>query len=173
MVMVDQKEPTDEKRAEAKTPEARAEPKLEAKTEPKLEAKTEPKTEPKLEARAELKLEPRADPKPPMPSAATGSGPVLLVAWGDVPTSQWAPDLERAGYHVHVERHARITAFQWANEHQPIAAVIDLSTKPEDGRALASTLRVTPTTRDIPLVFIDGSGSLSTLLDRLATLRRY
>jgi CheY-like chemotaxis protein len=125
-------------------------------------AAPEPKPEPVVEA---------APPAPPpvVPTAAPRNGGdkramaakvrVLLVAWGQSRASDWAEGLAEAGYDVHLETSQRASAFQWANEHQPAAVVIDLSTQPDDGRRLASTLKVTGTTAAIPVLFSDAAES--------------
>lgn len=84
---------------------------------------------------------------------------VLLVAWGQSRATDWAEGLSQAGYDVHVETSQRASAFQWASEHQPAAVVIDLSTQPDDGRRLASTLKVTGATAAIPVLFSDAAES--------------
>jgi hypothetical protein len=82
-------------------------------------------------------------------------GKILLVAWGPSPAVAWEAKLAQAGFEVYVESSQRLAAFQWASEHQPVAAVIDLSQNPDDGKRLASTLRITGATAGIQLVFCD------------------
>jgi hypothetical protein len=90
--------------------------------------------------------------------AGAARGKLLLVAWGPSPAAAWEAQLAHAGFEVYVERSARLSAFQWAQEHSPVAAVIDLSQNPDDGRRLASTMRITGATAGIPLVFCDAVG---------------
>jgi hypothetical protein len=84
-------------------------------------------------------------------------GKLLLVAWGPSPAAAWEAKLSQAGFEVYVESSQRLAAFQWASEHQPVAAVIDLSQNPDDGRRLASTLKITGATAGIQLVFCDAA----------------
>ena len=91
--------------------------------------------------------------------AGAARGKLLLVAWGPSPAAAWEEQLAHAGFEVNVERSARINAFQWANENQPVAIVIDLSQNLEDGKRLATTLKITGATAGIPLVFCDAANS--------------
>ncbi len=99
----------------------------------------------------------KAAAKPAGP-AGPARGKLLLVAWGPSPAATWEAQLAHAGFEVYTERSARLGAFQWANDNQPVAAVIDLSQNPDDGKRLATTLRITGATAGIPLVFCDAVG---------------
>src|SRR5205807_3447129 len=84
-------------------------------------------------------------------------GKLLLVAWGASSAAAWEAKLSQAGFEVYVETSQRLAAFQWASENQPVAAVIDLSQNPDDGKRLATTLKITGATAGIPLVFCDAA----------------
>src|SRR6185436_17971848 len=87
--------------------------------------------------------------------AGPGRGKLLVVAWGPSAAAKWEAQLTQAGFEVYVESAARLNAFQWAKDNQPVAAVIDLSHNPDDGKRLATTLRIPGATAGIPLVFCD------------------
>jgi CheY-like chemotaxis protein len=135
----------------------------------------------KKEAHAEAPA-PAAAPAPapaaaPVAAAsAKTKGKLLLVAWPGSAAAAWADGLGQAGYDVYHEGGQRLAAFQWASEHQPVAAVIDLSTQLEDGQRLATTLRITGATAAIPVVFCHAGGqsqhptSLEAVLSRLSKL---
>jgi outer membrane biosynthesis protein TonB len=145
---------------------------------PKKEAHGKHKKEAHAAKQPEPEPEPAPAPAPSPPRAVAPSsarGKLLLVAWSGSPAGGWADGLRQAGYDVYVESGARASAFQWASTHQPVAAVIDLSTMPEDGQRLASTLRITAATAGIPVVFSQASGAGShpaQLDDVLARLSR-
>jgi hypothetical protein len=147
---------------------------------PKKEGHGKRESHHKKEAHAAKQPEPEPEPAPaPSPPRAvapsSAKGKLLLVAWSGSPAGGWADGLRQAGYDVYVEGGARSSAFQWASAHQPVAAVIDLSTMPEDGQRLASTLRITAATAGIPVVFSQASGGGShpaELDDVLARLSR-
>ena len=70
---------------------------------------------------------------------------------------QQAQGLTAAGWQVGVESEDGSRAYQRIEAHPPDVVVIDLSLKPSHGRRTAAALREHKATRDLPIVFVDGT----------------
>jgi CheY-like chemotaxis protein len=79
-----------------------------------------------------------------------------LIHWNIVEAKEKAQGLQAAGYAVHYEVPNGPPFLRKLRENPPIAIVIDLTRLPSQGRDIALALRQYKTTRNVPLVFVDG-----------------
>ncbi len=80
---------------------------------------------------------------------------VRLIHWNAAEAEKRAVEIRSAGYEVAYEP-LTPTALRELKKDPPIAVVIDLARLPMQGRDVATALRLYKTTRDVPLVFVDG-----------------
>ena len=86
-------------------------------------------------------------------------GRVFLVHWNEAEAKERATRLRKAGFEallVHFD-HTKAPPLPRVSENLPDAAVLDLGRLPSHGIAIASALRQRKSTRDVPVVFVDGS----------------
>src|ERR1051326_2538575 len=81
---------------------------------------------------------------------------VRLFHWKSDEAQPLIKDLRRAGFMVDYRDRASGDFFRSLDEHPYLAAVIDLTRMPSHGRYLAVVLRSRRSTRQLPIVFLDG-----------------
>jgi len=85
-------------------------------------------------------------------------GRIFLVAWNQEEVNARATDLRRAGWQVETEHQDGARAYRLIKTQPPDAVIIDLSRLPSHGRETAHALRGVKATRQLPIIFIDGTG---------------
>ena len=80
---------------------------------------------------------------------------VFLIHWNATEAKQKASILESAGYNVDYESSA-LQALKKLRSTPPAVVVIDLSRLPNQGRDMAINIRHAKTTRNIPIIFVEG-----------------
>jgi hypothetical protein len=80
---------------------------------------------------------------------------IFLIHWNAIEAKQKALILKSVGYEVDYESSA-LQALKKLRNSPSVAVVIDLSRLPSQGRDIAINIRHTKTTRNIPIVFVDG-----------------
>jgi CheY-like chemotaxis protein len=83
-------------------------------------------------------------------------GYIQLIHWNVVEAKEKAERPWAAGYAVHYEVPNGPPFLRKLKEDPPIAIVIDLTRLPSQGRDIAVALRQHKTTRNIPLIFVEG-----------------
>ena len=81
---------------------------------------------------------------------------IRLVHWNDGEAQARVSDLKAAGYAVDYEPLGDQAGLRKIRQGKPAAIVIDLSRAPAQGRDMALWLRQQKSTRQVPLVFLDG-----------------
>jgi CheY-like chemotaxis protein len=81
---------------------------------------------------------------------------VRLILWNAAEAAERASALEGMGYRVDCSLPGGPALFRELRHAPPDAIVIDLGRLPSQGRDVALTLRRTPATRTVPIVFIEG-----------------
>ncbi len=81
---------------------------------------------------------------------------VRLIHWNKAEARQKAKIFERAGYQVNCETIHGPDDIRRLRRNPPDVLVIDLSRLPSQGRDLALTFRQFKTTRNVPIVFVEG-----------------
>jgi CheY-like chemotaxis protein len=81
---------------------------------------------------------------------------VRLIHWNAAEAEERIAGLRAAGYDVEHEAKISPEGFRSWRTNPPAAFVIDLTRMPSHGREVALTLRITKSTRNIPLVFVEG-----------------
>jgi hypothetical protein len=81
---------------------------------------------------------------------------VRLISWKTDRAAELIPVLEDAGYKIDAEAFDGTTLKALAKS-PPAAVVIDLARIPSKGRDVGVAIRTRASTRDLPLVFVDGS----------------
>jgi CheY-like chemotaxis protein len=82
---------------------------------------------------------------------------VRLLHWKAAEAAEYIDLLQAAGYEVEYEAEFRPGLMRMWRESPPDAFVIDLSRLPSHGREIATLLRQSRATRQIPLVFCEGA----------------
>ncbi len=99
----------------------------------------------------------RADPRgKPRQGPAAKTRKVRLINWNAEEARRRAEHLESEGYIVDCTLPSGPAFFTELRRSPPDAVVIDLGRLPSQGRDIAVTIRHSPSTRRIPLVFIKG-----------------
>jgi CheY-like chemotaxis protein len=86
-----------------------------------------------------------------------GMARVRLLHWKSAEAAAHIEALRSAGYEVEYEEQFRPALMKGWRESPPDAFVIDLSRLPSHGREIAIALRQSPRTRQVPIVFCDGT----------------
>ncbi len=90
---------------------------------------------------------------------------VHLIHWHQQEAEERAARLEKAGYAVRVTSDSGKNILPELRQSRPDAVVIDLSRLPSHGRTAGVVLRKQKSTRDLPLLFVDGQ------LDKIAQVK--
>ncbi len=84
-------------------------------------------------------------------------GTIFLVHWDAAEAERYAGELRSKGWEVEIEAEDGARAHRRIMAGRPSAVVISLSRLPSHGRELARSLRDLKATRDLTLVFVDGT----------------
>jgi CheY-like chemotaxis protein len=82
---------------------------------------------------------------------------LFLIQWSKEAARQRAAELREEGWTVAVESEDGGRAYKKIRQNPPDVIVIDLSEKPSHSREVALALHDVKASRDIPVVFIEGS----------------
>lgn len=82
---------------------------------------------------------------------------IRLVHWNDDERAERAARLRKAGYEVDFAAIENQSSFQAIRANPPDAFVIDLSRMPSHGRDVALSMREAKATRNVPIVFVEGT----------------
>jgi hypothetical protein len=83
--------------------------------------------------------------------------PVRLIHWNAAEAEERTRQLRNAGYTVDASPFDGPASLRTLRASPPAAVVIDLGRLPSQGRDLGLALRVSATTRLVPLIFVDGT----------------
>jgi CheY-like chemotaxis protein len=84
---------------------------------------------------------------------------IKLIHWKPEELEDRASKLRAAGYHVDASLDSGPRVFKTLTKDPPAAIVIDLSRLPSQGRDFAIILRSRKSTREIPIVFVEGDSA--------------
>ncbi|MBI2183870.1 MAG: hypothetical protein HYU39_02805 [Thaumarchaeota archaeon] len=83
-------------------------------------------------------------------------GRIFLIHWNQSEADEFAEKLRSEGWKVDIEAEDGARAGKMIRADPPDAVVIYLTRLPSHGRETADYLRSVKTTRNIPIVFVDG-----------------
>src|SRR3989304_1402258 len=83
-------------------------------------------------------------------------GRLFLIHWNGAEGQELVRELEGLGWHVDLEAQDGARAGKRIREVSPEAVVIFLSRLPSHGRETAHALRSFKSTRQLPIIFVDG-----------------
>ena len=84
-------------------------------------------------------------------------GTIFLIHWNAAEAEELAKPLCTIGWEIEIEAEDGARGYNQIKANPPTAVVIYLSRLPSHGRETAYTLRSVKATREIPIIFVDGS----------------
>ena len=90
--------------------------------------------------------------------SAPALGKLFLFEWNKEAAARRANDLSASGWQVETEFEEGSRGCRNCRAFGPDVVVLDLAVKPSHSREVGRAFRQSKATRDLPLVFVDGTG---------------
>lgn len=84
-------------------------------------------------------------------------GKIFLIHWNETEAEVYAEEFREEGWEVKTEAEDGARAYQQIKKEPPKVVLIYLNRLPSHGRKTGEHLRGIKTTRDLPIIFVDGN----------------